>query len=160
MSASVGGWSWTNQEKRTPMTEMKHTKEPWYVSEYLEPNGGRSHFQLEGDSGGFIFFGRRADHDRVEQCVNAMGGFVRVDFKDEDGDACYKWEKRGERIPNPPAFVEAAMTLAEIVDDIVRANDMTYVASGVQMLPNGPRQDMVDALSEFRKHLPAEGDKR
>lgn len=134
MSASVGGWSWTNQEKRTPMTEMKHTKEPW---KYNDKTGCIEGLTREPDKHwtgkchviGHLF--HDADSARAAVCVSALSG-----------------------IPNPPAFVEAVKELVDMLDRAIVYHSNGTVAR--VEYANG----VVQALDNLRNHLPAEGDKR
>ena len=137
MSASVGGWSWTNQEKRTPMTEMKHTKEPW---KYNDKTGRIEGLTREPDKHwtgkchviGHLF--HDADSARAAVCVSALSG-----------------------IHNPPAFVEAAIRLAAGVKKVLHFDETELVGGDAD--PVGRRSalaDVTEALRDIEKHLPAE----
>lgn len=95
------------------MSEQAWTKGPWYVSQYGD------NLQLESENGAFVLW-NKADYARIEECVNAMDGFVRVESEDDEGDGTvYRWSKVHPCIPNPAEFVRAARELAEAVNSVL-----------------------------------------
>jgi hypothetical protein len=127
--------------------DYEQTPEPWFV-------GGsdlcyvRSHPQTITGGTPIASFFQRCNNDEQGDSEHASEYGVRIG--QINASRCVDCVNALTGIPNPAEFVRAARELARCVSDAAKANDMTFVVTGRQILGEEIRKDFEQALSAFR----------